>query len=102
MTFEISAEGQYLKVELQGVVEKEILEKLGARYPAGQSSFQIAPTRAFEFVKLLGATGRLQWKGRKVVVDPFTELEIEMEALYEEGSLLLEGKWKGRARRTSC
>lgn len=48
-----------------------------------------------EAIKLLAGTGRLFWKGKKLMVDPFTPVEFFYEALEKEGGLL---EVKGRIR----
>ena len=72
--------------------EKEVLGMLIAeekRFRARSSgdkasAFSVchaSPQRAFDLVKALGITGRLLWQGRKVVVDPFTPIEMCIEAV---------------------
>jgi SNF2 family DNA or RNA helicase len=62
--------------------------------PSGDS-FSVAPERSFEALKLLGATGRLFYKGKKVVVDPFTSFDFYFEADRQSSEkMLIKGCWK--------
>lgn len=57
---------------------------------------RVSPKNTFALLKMLGATGRLMWKGRKIFIDPFTEIELIIEASKSKETLLLSGKWKSR------
>lgn len=76
--------------------EKQFRERISKEKSTLFAVCHVSPRRAFDCIKALGATGRLTWQGRKVVVDPFTAIEIFIEAVHDEdaGSLFLTGKWR--------
>jgi hypothetical protein len=56
---------------------------------------QVHPERAFDALKLLGATGRVFYKGKKVVIDPFTSYDFYFEADRQNPeTALVRGFWK--------
>ncbi len=52
---------------------------------------RVAPEHSNEAIKILGKTGKLLWKGKKLIVDPFTALEFFYEAASEENALQIRG-----------
>lgn len=51
--------------------------------------------RSFALLKLLGTTGRLFWKGKKVAVDPFTTVDFVFElSPISTQAATLQGKWR--------
>src|SRR6267154_872982 len=55
----------------------------------------VAPERAFHALKLLGATGRVFFQGKKVVIDPFTSFDFYFEADRQNPeNVLVKGFWK--------
>ena len=60
-----------------------------------QNVLYISPDRSFEALKMLGATGKLFYKNKKVVVDPFTFFEFYFEAETQgTDAALVTGRWK--------
>ncbi|HEY2810936.1 MAG TPA: DEAD/DEAH box helicase [Rhabdochlamydiaceae bacterium] len=81
--------------------EREALDMLikeEKRFSQGKadafSLFHVSAERSFTALKALGSTGRVLWRGQKVVVDPFVALEIYIEAEKKGQSLSLTGKWR--------
>lgn len=74
--------------------EKEALGLL-LKEPFAQNSFFYSARSSFTLLKLLGTTGRLFYKGKKMVVDPFSCLEffMQLETLSSD-RMQLRGKWK--------
>jgi superfamily II DNA or RNA helicase len=59
------------------------------------SHIQVSPERAFHALKLIGATGRVFYKGKKVVIDPFTSYDFYFEANRQDSeTALVKGFWK--------
>ena len=56
--------------------------------------YRVRVLSAFAFLKILGTTGRLLWQGKKIVIDPFTEVTIDVCVEAEQGIALVEGKWR--------
>ena len=55
----------------------------------------IAPEKGFEVLKMIGATGRVFYKGQKIVVDPFSSFDIYFEADRQDSeTVLVRGYWK--------
>ena len=60
----------------------------------GFSSFHVRAERSLELLKALGALGRLSWQGNKIVIDPFSAIEIVIEGEKQLDSVCLTGKWR--------
>jgi SNF2-related domain/Helicase conserved C-terminal domain len=61
--------------------ERKALEILVKKGSMGRCS--VPPDRSFEVLKLLATTGRVFYQGKKVVVDPFSSLEVYFEGRRE-------------------
>jgi SNF2 family DNA or RNA helicase len=56
---------------------------------------QVPPERAFAVLKLLGATGRVFYQGKKVIIDPFTAYDFYFEADRQNSeTVIVRGFWK--------
>ncbi|MGB7127864.1 MAG: DEAD/DEAH box helicase [Candidatus Rhabdochlamydia sp.] len=70
-------------LKAQSLLEKNALDLLWKKAPihVGEGmQFSISSDTAFELLKLLSSTGRLLYKGQKVIIDPFTKAEGFVQA----------------------
>ena len=70
--------------------EKSALEILLKQQKQGSDTFVIPTERSFEILKGLATSGRVFYEGKKVLVDPFTYVDLYVEV---EKSLV-QGCWK--------
>ena len=88
----ISAAGPSEKSALEFLIKEHgrTLAKMST-----QNVLYVSPDRSFDALKMLGATGKLFYKKKKVVVDPFTFFEFYFEAEWQEpDTALVTGRWK--------
>ena len=77
---------------------KQELNFLGISSLSNQAStvpfnrVRVAPSHSNQAIKLLAKTGRILWKGKKLIVDPFSQVEFLFEAEAKEELLEVRGK----------
>lgn len=90
--------------ELLSWLMKEELKRLNLTSLSHQADtvpfnrIRIVAGRSNEAIKLLGATGKLFWKGKKIFVDPFTRVEMLYAVSTLGEKLSVEGKIKYGSR----
>jgi superfamily II DNA or RNA helicase len=68
--------------------EKEALEFLTQEKLSAYNEIPVSKERSHSALKLLACTGNLFWKGKKLLVDPFTKVEFFYEGTFEDNGVL--------------
>ncbi len=58
------------------------------------NKIRVKEERAPHLLKILALSGSLEWKGKKLFFDPFTQVEVVLEATFEQDGLNVERQYK--------
>ncbi len=87
-----NAEKQALEVMVRE--EKRCRERFSQQSLPSGDRCRVPSDKAFDVIQALGTTSRLLWKGQKVVVDPFSAVEVVIEGIKTQDRVELKGKWR--------
>ena len=71
---------------------KQFQKRFGSLPPL--KGYPVLAERSFALLKRLSALGKLLWHGQKVIIDPFTETELLIEATRTFEGVRLKGMWR--------